>query len=83
MREASLVLTSLSISYLAVLEEGSIFFLTRNILNKVGEGLVFLTRFGKDEFALLVLCGSVGVPDNVEAMIRTHARRKIRDLRGA
>lgn len=63
---ALLVLTSLSISYLTALREGIVCFLTRNVLNKVREGLVFLPRFGKDKLALLVPRGSVGVPDNVK-----------------
>lgn len=40
--------------------------MTRDVVNKVGEGLVFLPRFGKDQFALLVPGWSVGVPDKVK-----------------
>lgn len=57
-----LVLTSLGISYLTVPREGIVYFLTRDVLHKVREGLVFFPRFGKNKLALLVPCGSVGVP---------------------
>lgn len=63
---ALLVLTSLGISYLTVLREGIVCFLTRDVLNKVREGLIFFPRFGKNKLALLVPCGSVGIPDNVK-----------------
>lgn len=66
---ASLVLTSLSISYLTALREGIVCFLTRDVLNKVGEGLVLLPRFCKDKLALLVPGGRVGVSDNVKPLL--------------
>lgn len=59
------MLTSLSISYLIAPREGIVCLLTRDVLDKIRKGLVFLPRFGKDKLALLISCGSVGVPDNV------------------
>lgn len=59
------MLTSLSISYLTAPRKGIVCLLSRDVLDKVREGLVLLPRFGKDKLALLISCGSVGVPDNI------------------